>query len=96
MSRYVLVFRAQANRTLTSEEEARWPKWFEQIGASIADFGNRVGQTRVVGPATSGKETLGGYILVDADSLDDAAKLAEGCPILHQSGHVEVGEIVPN
>ena len=49
MTHYVLTFRAQPHRTPTAEQEASWPAWFSQIGPSIADMGNRVGQARSVG-----------------------------------------------
>jgi hypothetical protein len=88
------VFRSRSDRALTPAEEARWPSWFERIGGSIADRGNRVGQARFVGPAPAGEETLGGYIVINADNLDAAAELAESCPILGQGGRVEVGEIM--
>lgn len=94
MPRYVFVFRARPDRQPTSAEGARWPVWFEQISGSIADFGNRVGETRVVGPTTGGEEVISGYIVVNGDNLDVAAKIAEGCPILDQGGRVEVGELV--
>jgi len=45
MTNYVLTFRAQPGRTPTAQEEARWPAWFGQIGASITDTGNRVGDS---------------------------------------------------
>jgi hypothetical protein len=92
--KYVLAFRGQVGRSLTAEEEARWPTWFDQIKDSIADFGNRVGQVREVGAGASRSDALSGYILVNADSLDAAATLASECPILQQGGSVEVGEIV--
>ena len=91
---YVLTFRGQVGRRLTAEEDGRWPAWFEQIKASIADFGNRVGQVREVGGGRARSDELSGYIVVNAGSLDDAADLAGGCPILEQGGSVEVGEIV--
>ena len=92
--KYVLSFRSQAGRRLAAEEEARWPAWFEQIRDSIADFGNRVGQVREVGGEAERSDALSGYIVVNANNLDAAATLAEGCPILQQGGSVEVGELV--
>jgi hypothetical protein len=92
--KYVLSFRGQVGRRLTAEEEARWPTWFEQIKDSISDFGNRVGQVREVGPGPERSDVLSGYIIINADTLDSAAALAGGCPILQQGGSVEVGELV--
>jgi hypothetical protein len=91
---YVLTFRGQVGRRLTTEEEGRWPTWFEQINDSIADFGNRVGQVREVGGGKERSDVLSGYIVINADSLDGAAAMAGGCPILQQGGSIEVGEIV--
>jgi hypothetical protein len=92
--KYVLAFRGQVGRSLTAEEEARWPTWFEQIKDSIADFGSRVGQVREVGDGPGRSDALSGYIMINAESLDAAATVAGGCPILQQGGSVEVGELV--
>lgn len=92
--KYVLSFRGQVGRRLTSEEEARWPTWFGQIQDSIADFGNRVGQVRELGSGAERSDVLSGYIVINGDTLDSAAALAGGCPILQQGGSVEVGELV--
>ena len=92
--KYALAFRGQVGRRLTAEEEARWPTWFEQIRDSIADMGNRVGQVREVGAGAERSDALSGYTIINADSLDAAATLAGGCPILQQGGSVEVGELV--
>ena len=91
---YVLTFRGQVGRRLTTEEDGRWPTWFGEIKDSIADFGNRVGQVREVGGGPARSDELSGYILISADNLDGAAAVAGGCPILEQGGSVEVGEIV--
>jgi hypothetical protein len=91
---YVFAFRGPTGRRLTPAQEARWPAWFEDIKDSIADFGNRVGQVREVGGDGHRADELGGYIVLNAESLDAAAALASGCPILQQGGSVEVGELV--
>jgi len=95
MANYVLTFRGQPGRTPTAEEEARWPAWFGQIGASIADMGNRVGQARSVGYQGARDDALRGYIVITAADFDAAVAVAQGCPVLQQGGSLEVGEIVP-
>ena len=95
MASYVLTFRGQPDRTPTAEEEARWPTWFGQIGASIADMGNRVGEARSVGHDRQRDDVLRGYVVITAADLDAAEAIAQGCPILQQGGSLEVGEIVP-
>ena len=46
------------------------------------------------GPYAEVKEIVGGYVIVKANSLDEAMSLAEGCPILFMGGHVEVRDIM--
>lgn len=83
-----------------------WQDWMGSIAArnQLADSGNRLASDgRVVkpgnivtdGPYVEIKEAIGGYIIVKADSLDEAEELAKGCPILHVGGNVEVRTVVP-
>ncbi len=46
------------------------------------------------GPFTEGKEIVGGYLIVNAGSLDEAVEISKGCPIFENDGHVEVREIM--
>jgi len=84
----------------------KWMDWVGSIGAQnkLTDRGNRLsGEGRVLrpdnvitdGPYTEIKELLGGYTIVKAESLDEAAELAKGCPILSVGGNVEVRPIDP-
>jgi hypothetical protein len=91
------------------EMQAITKKWMDWIGGiaaqnKLSDRGNRLESTGKVlrgnkvvtdGPYTELKETLGGYSLVKANSLQEAAKLAEGCPVFEVGGSVEVREISP-
>src|ERR1700722_9135848 len=45
------------------------------------------------GPFVEIRECLGSFIVVTAESLDDATTLAHGCPILEQGGSVEIRPI---
>ncbi len=46
------------------------------------------------GPFGDIKETIGGYIVVKADSVDEAVEFAKGCPVLQGEGNsVEVRKI---
>jgi hypothetical protein len=43
------------------------------------------------GPFGEIKETIGGYVVVKADSVDEAVEFAKGCPVLQGEGNtVEV------
>ena len=45
------------------------------------------------GPYTETKEVIGGYFVVEAASLDEAVRIAEGCPAAAYGG-VEVRQIM--
>jgi hypothetical protein len=95
MANYVLTFRASKGRVPAAEDEARWPAWLAGIGGQVTDPGNRIGQVRDVGGGPDRPDVLAGYIVISAGSLDAAAAVAEGCPMLVQGGTVEVGEVIP-
>jgi len=48
------------------------------------------GRTISDGPFAESKETIGGYTLILADNIDEAVKIAQGCPPLYFGGSVEV------
>ncbi len=83
-----------------------WQDWMGSLAAQnkLADPGNRLAQDGKVvkpnnvvtnGPYVEIKEAIGGYIIIKANSLEEAAELSKGCPILTIGGNVEVRTIVP-
>jgi len=83
-----------------------WQDWMGGIAAQnkLVSSGNRLTpEGRVVkannvitnGPYVEIKEAIGGYIIIRAGSLDEAAELSKGCPILNSGGNVEVRTVVP-
>jgi len=86
------------------ESIKQWQDWIGGIAAQGKFIGtNQLGfegktlkPNNVItdGPYAEVKEIVGGYVLIKANSLDDAMSLAEGCPILFIGGHVEVREIM--
>ncbi len=82
-----------------------WMDWMGGIAAQdkLVDRGNRLeGTGKVVkpnhvitdGPYTEIKESIGGYTIIKADSIEEAVALVDGCPILTIGGNVEVREII--
>lgn len=82
----------------------RWMDWIGGIAAQnrLTDRGNRLHHAGKVlkannvitdGPYTEVKESVGGYTMIKASSLEEATELAKGCPILLVGGSVEVREI---
>ncbi len=98
MSNYVLSFRNQPDRAVDASLEAAWGAWFQQIGASVVDFGSRVDRVSALGSCGNGmaddQAVLSGYVVISADDLEAAVTVAKGCPGLQHGGGVEVGETV--
>src|SRR5450631_1564902 len=78
-----------------------WQNWMGGIAAQdklvssgnrLADEGKVVKPGAVVtdGPYVEIKEAIGGYIMIRAKSLEEAAEISKGCPILVIGGNVEV------
>jgi hypothetical protein len=66
--------------------------WMLDAGDALTEEGRVVNAKKVVtdGPFVESKEIVGGYSIVKADTIDAAAELAKGCPILLTGGNVEV------
>ncbi len=83
----------------------QWQDWMGSLAAQnkLANPGNRLeSDGRVVkpagilvnGPYVEIKEAIGGYIILRASSIDEAAELSKGCPALTMGGNVEVRPIL--
>ena len=83
-----------------------WMDWMGSIAAQnkMVDGGNRLGSKGKVvrpnnvvtdGPYTEIKELLGGYMVIRAESFDEAIEISKGCPILLVGGNVEVRDTNP-
>lgn len=80
----------------------KWRAWFQDMtdkghvknmGQPLDDTGKLVGgrkRTVTDGPYSETKDLIGGYSLIEARDLDQAAELAAGCPIIEGGGIVEV------
>jgi hypothetical protein len=107
MDEFILIFRHQDGSKLVSPEQMQvWMKqtmdWISGIAAKNQFSGGKglpFDNARVVRPnnvVTNGpfgeiKETIGGYIIVRANNVDEAVEFAKGCPVLQGEGNsVEV------
>ena len=66
--------------------------WMLDAGDGLKKEGRVVNAKKVIsdGPFIEVKEMVGGFSIVQADTLDAAAELAKGCPIFLRGGSVEV------
>jgi len=113
MEEFILIFRHEDGHKVASPEQIQiWMKqtmdWIGGIAAQnkfISGTGLPFADAKVVhhnkmvtnGPFGDIKETIGGFIMVRAESADEAAEFAKGCPVLQGEGNtVEVRKIAKN
>ena len=91
---------------LMQQQMQKWMAWMKELQEKghIKDVGHpleRVG--KVVkssgksisdGPFAEAKDVVGGYTLIEAKDLNQAAELASGCPIFNVGGYVEVRPVM--
>jgi|1185.fasta_scaffold261023_2 hypothetical protein len=75
-----------------------WMEWSREVGSALVDFGLPLGDSnRIASGSTSpGESDARGYSIIEADSLEGAAKMVENHPHLHQpDGWIDVLEMMP-
>lgn len=111
MSEFMMIFRNDYDPSFKPSPEQmqasikQWQDWIGGIAAQgkfistnrLGFEGKTLKPNNIIadGPYAEVKEIVGGYILVKAVTMDEAMKLAEGCPILNIGGHVEVRNVMP-
>ncbi|WP_259068622.1 YciI family protein [Mucilaginibacter sp. X4EP1] len=110
MDEYALIMRHEDGTKVASPEQMQiWMKqtmdWIGGIAAQnkfVSGTGLPFADAKVVGhngivtdgPFGEIKETIGGFITVKADSVEEAVEFAKGCPVLAGEGNtVEVRKI---
>jgi hypothetical protein len=110
MDEFILIFRHEDGQKVASPEQLeQWMKqtrdWIGGIAAQnkfVGGNGLPFADSKVVrfnnvvtnGPFGEIKETIGGYIIVKGNSIDEAVEFAKGCPVLQGDGNtVEVRKI---
>ena len=101
MTKYLLLHRSptDAPRSRPSPEEmqqamAEWKAWKDKFQAEIIDMGDGLTREGAVcrsagvtdGPYIEGKEIIGGYMLVETESLERAIQIAREGPMTKQPG----------
>ncbi len=113
MDEYALIMRHEDGSKIASPEQMQeWMKqtmdWIGGIAAQnkfVSGTGLLFADAKVVhhnqvvtdGPFGEIKETIGGFITVRAESAEEAAEFAKGCPVLQGDGNtMEVRRIHKN
>src|SRR4051812_39806915 len=108
MKKFVLIFYGKVRPEDISKEEMKntmdkWMAWFGSFKDQMVDGGNpfAAGAKSV---SAKGIETIAadmwpakGYTIVNAKDMDEATKIAQGCPVLEDDseGAVRVYEALP-
>jgi hypothetical protein len=80
-----------------------WESWLENLVAKniLVSYGNRLGaESRIIkngkvitdGPYAEIKEIIGGFNIIRANSIDEAAEIAKSCPLIGDSA-IEVRNV---
>jgi len=110
MKEYLLLFRGgDAMKGLSAEEMQlhmqQWMQWMGELNTKgkfsgaqpLINTGKVISGTQKVvsdGPFMEGKEMVGGYLILKADTYDEAVQLSNDCPVLtFDDGTVEIREI---
>ena len=85
MKKYVIFH--YGYETPTQQIMDAWNKWFASIGDKIVDPGSPLGPGREISRLGTkdlpmGSESLTGYTVINADSIDAAEEIAKGCPMI--------------
>ena len=89
------------------EHMQKWGAWIQKLteqgkylaGEPLENGGavvRKAGEVITDGPYAEGNEIVGGYLLVKAQSLEEATEMSKQCPIFEHDGVVEVREIIKN
>jgi hypothetical protein len=70
--------------------------WVGEVGANMVDPGAPLGASRTVTSDgdTEERSSVGGYTIIDADTLDQAVGLVRSHPFLKRGGTLRVSESV--
>ncbi len=113
MNEFVLIMRHEDGKKIASPEQMQeWMKqtmdWIGSIAAQnkfVSGTGLPFDDARVVksdktvinGPFGDIKETIGGFITVKAETIEEAVEFAKGCPVLQGEGNsLEIRQIAKN
>lgn len=109
MSDFLYLYRGGQRSNSPQEGEQvmqKWVAWMKELGEKghlkdrgqpLEDTGKVVrGKQKVVtdGPYAESKDLVGGFTLVTAKDLAQAAELSKGCPIFETGGLVEVRPVM--
>src|SRR4051812_7287978 len=104
MKKFLVLYRsvvsAHEQMAKATPEQAKagieaWMAWAQRAGSALVDMGSPLGQTALIG-GTAAPGHIGGFSVLQADSLEGAKKALDGHPHLHMpTASIEVLEFLP-
>ena len=101
MANYLLLYHGGKMPESEAEQKAvmdDWTAWYTKLGQSVVDPGNpftpmakNITSNGNVSDGPAGS-MASGYTVIKADSLDAAASMAKGCPVLKGGAQISVFE----
>jgi hypothetical protein len=102
MKKFIYIYYNNGTNEGVSAEDAKaaWGSWFGSLGDKLVDAGNPFNSggkaVEKKGVSTIENWPATGYSIVKVASLDEAAEMAKGCPVLDEpDGAVRVYEALP-
>lgn len=110
MEKFMLIFHGgnaqqQHSPEMMQATMGKWMAWIDQLaksgkyvsGEPLLPGGKLVSgaDKKVIdGPFTEGKEVVGGFFIVNAEDINEAATIAKDCPDFEYGGSVQVRQIM--
>ena len=109
MSEYLFLYRGAERPTSPQDMQQimqKWMSWMQDLSSKghLKDRGQPLEPTGKVvkgrqkavtdGPFAEAKDLVGGYTLIEAKDLAEAAELSKGCPVFERNGFVEVRPVM--
>jgi hypothetical protein len=108
MQKYLCIQRSQPGKrdkpspAQMQEMYAKFHAWKAKFQTNIVDMGGRLGGGKIVtsesavdGPFVEAKEIVGGFMIIQANTLEQALEVARECPgVVMPGSSVEVREII--
>lgn len=101
MAKYILVYLG-GNQPSNPEEGKKhfeeYRQWLMNLGDSVVSAANPLKDTHVIHPdgktETGTTTAMSGFTILEADTIEEAVKMAEACPFKNIGGTLEISELV--
>ena len=108
MEKFMLIFQGGGNPEASPEEMqnnmGKWMAWIEQLqkegkyvsGEPLLPGGKLVSSKTTVtdGPYTEGKEVVGGFFIINANSMEEAVNECKQYPDFDYGGQIQVRQVM--